>query len=66
MLPTFIKRREPAPPGSIPDRLQMFARELTFYSEIAPAVGVTVPTMLRAEDRGGSTVLELEDLSHWQ
>lgn len=44
----------------------MFARELRFYSEIAPTVGVRVPTMLRAEIRGGSTVLELEDLSHWQ
>jgi fructosamine-3-kinase len=63
---TFMKCREPAEPGSIPDRLQMFPREVRFYREIAPRVGVRVPRAIRAEVDGGSTVLELEDLSAWR
>lgn len=64
--PTFVKTREPAAPGSIPDRLQMFPREVRFYREIAPAVGVRVPRAFRAEVHDGATVLELEDLSAWR
>lgn len=63
---TFKKRRDPAPLGSIPDRLQMFVREVRFYREIGPAVGVRVPACFRAEERDGSTLLELEDLSSWR
>ncbi|WP_162260790.1 phosphotransferase family protein [Nocardioides sp. Soil805] len=66
MTATFVKHREPARPGSIPDRLQMFTREVRFYTEVAPSVGVRVPTAFRAEVRDGSTVLELEDLSSWR
>ena len=66
MTATFVKSREPARPGSIPDRLQMFTREVRFYTEIAPTVGVRVPAAFRAEERDGSTVLELEDLSSWR
>lgn len=65
MTATFAKSREPARPGSIPDRLQMFTREVRFYTEVAPTVGVRVPQAYRAEVRDGSTVLELEDLSSW-
>lgn len=61
-----VKRREPATPGSIPDRLQMFAREVRFYQELASFVGVRVPGCFRAEVLDdGSTLLELEDLSRW-
>lgn len=63
MTAIFTKSREPARPGSIPDRLQMFTREVRFYTEIAPAVGVRVPAVFRAEARDGGTVLELDDLS---
>jgi hypothetical protein len=66
MAENFTKRREPAAPGSIPDRLQMFAREVRFYREIGPAVGVRVPACYRAEENNGSTLLELEDLSSWR
>ncbi|MBA3783715.1 MAG: aminoglycoside phosphotransferase family protein [Nocardioides sp.] len=63
---TFTKRRVPAQPGSIPDQLQMFVREVRFYREIAPTVGVRVPACGRAEEQDGSTLLELEDLSSWR
>jgi Ser/Thr protein kinase RdoA (MazF antagonist) len=63
---TFTKRREPATPGSIPDRLQMFSREVRFYREIGPAVGIRVPACFHAEDNNGATLLELEDLSDWR
>jgi Ser/Thr protein kinase RdoA (MazF antagonist) len=66
MSQTFTKRRDPAPPGSIPDRLQMFVREVRFYREIAPVVGVRVPDCLRAEEQDGKTFLEIEDLSSWR
>lgn len=63
----FVKRRDPATPGSIPDVLQMFTREVRFYREVAPIVGVRVPDCFHAkESDNGSTYLELEDLSDWQ
>ncbi len=40
---TFTKRRDAATPGSIPDVLQMFTREVRFYREVAPDVGVRTP-----------------------
>lgn len=64
---THLKRREAAVVGSIPDRLQMFTREVRFYREIAESVGVRVPGCLQATaNHDGSTYLELEDLSAWQ
>jgi hypothetical protein len=62
----FVKRREPARPGSIPDMLQMFTREVRFYREVAPYVGVRVPGCHLAEEHDGATHLELEDLSSWR
>jgi hypothetical protein len=66
MLEPFVKRREPAAPGSIPDVLQMFVSEVRFYREIAPVIGVRVPACTHAEERDGATLLELENLAHWQ
>lgn len=64
---SHVKRREPAAPGSIPDRLQMFVREVRFYREVAPSIRVRVPGCLRAQEHeDGSTLLELEDLSDWR
>jgi aminoglycoside phosphotransferase (APT) family kinase protein len=63
---TFTKRRDAAEPGSIPDVLQMFPREVRFYREVAPYVGVRTPVCYLAEKRGGATHLELEDLSSWR
>jgi hypothetical protein len=60
-----IKRRTPAPPGSIPAVLQIFESEVRFYREIAPVVGVRVPECYQAEDNGDGTLLVLEDLSDW-
>lgn len=66
MTQTHIKRRQPAEPGSIPDKLQMFSREVRFYSEITD-VGVRIPALVRAEvAEDGSTLLEIEDLSSWR
>ncbi len=62
---TFTKRREAARPGSIPDVLQMFTREVRFYRELAPDVGLRVPACYLAEEHDGTTHLELEDLSDW-
>jgi Ser/Thr protein kinase RdoA (MazF antagonist) len=61
----FVKRREPAAPGSIPDVLAMFVNEVRFYREIAPVVDVRVPACLTAQEDNGSTLLELENLSDW-
>ena len=61
----FVKRRDPARPGSIPDVLQMFTREVRFYREVAPHLGVRVPVCHVAEEHDGATHLELEDLSSW-
>src|SRR5689334_13092837 len=66
MLEPFVKRRRPAAPGSIPDVLQMFVSEVRFYREIAPVIGVRVPACLRAEEKDGATLLELENLSDWR
>jgi hypothetical protein len=63
---TFTKRRDAATTGSIPDVLQMFTREVRFYREVAPYVGVRTPTCYLAEERDGATHLELEDLSSWR
>jgi hypothetical protein len=63
---TFTKRREAARPGSIPDGLQMFTREVRFYREVAPYVGVRTPVCYLAEEQDGATHLELEDLSSWR
>lgn len=64
-MPPFVKRREPAPPGSIPDVLGIFRAEVRFYTQIAPVAGVRVPACYLAEDGDGGTLLELEDLSAW-
>jgi hypothetical protein len=61
----FEKRRDHAPEGSIPDVLQMFSSEVRFYREIAPVVGVRVPSCVVAEDSPAGTRLVLEDLSAW-
>jgi Ser/Thr protein kinase RdoA (MazF antagonist) len=63
---TFTKRREAASPGSIPDVLQMFTREVRFYREVAPDLGLRVPACYLAEEHDGATHLELEDLSTWR
>jgi hypothetical protein len=63
---TFTKRRDAATPGSIPDVLQMFTREVRFYREVAPDVGVRTPACHLAEEHDGATHLELEDLSSWR
>lgn len=63
---TFTKRRAAAAPGSIPDVLQMFPREVRFYREVAPYVGVRTPACYLAEEQDGATHLELEDLSSWR
>ena len=62
----YEKRRSPAEPGSIPDVLGMFASEVRFYEQVAPALAgvVRVPTCsvaTLADD--GSTHLVLEDLT---
>ena len=66
LVSTFTKRRDAAEPGSIPDVLQMFTRELRFYREVAPYVGVRTPACHLAEEHDGATHLELEDLSSWR
>lgn len=65
-LTTFTKRRAAAIPGSIPDVLEMFTREVRFYREVAAYLGVRTPACYRAEEHDGATHLELEDLSSWQ
>lgn len=62
---THVKRRQAPEPGSIPDRLQMFTREVRFYREVASDVGVRVPGLVHAEVEDGDTLLVLEDLSTW-
>lgn len=62
----FTKRRDAAKPGSIPDRLQMFVREVRFYREVAPEIGVRVPDCLTSQECDGATLLELENLSSWR
>ena len=43
----------------------MFASEVRFYLEVAPVVGVRVPTCFAAEASPNGTRLVLEDLSTW-
>lgn len=62
----FVKRRGLPDPGSIPDVLDMFRAEVRFYREIAPVVGVRVPTCLHSEITREGTTLVLEDLSSWR
>jgi hypothetical protein len=64
-LPHFVKRRPRPQPGSIPDVLRMFEREVRFYREVAPEVGVRVPDCYRSEDNEEGFCLVLENLSHW-
>jgi hypothetical protein len=63
---TFTKRRDAAAPGSIPDVLEMFTREVRFYRQVAPYIGVRTPACYLAEEHDGATHLELEDLSSWR
>lgn len=62
----FVKQRQPARPGSIPDVLEMFVNEVRFYRELAPVVGVRVPACFEATESDGATKLTLENLSHWR
>lgn len=66
MSTTYVKRRQAPEPGSIPDRLQMFTREVRFYNEVGRDVGVRIPHLVRSEVDDGATLLELEDLSTWR
>jgi Phosphotransferase enzyme family len=61
----YVKRRDRAVPGSIPDVLGMFEAEIRFYREIAPIAGVRVPACYQAEQTADGTLLVLEDLSAW-
>lgn len=62
----YVKTREHPLPGSIPEALDSFRKEVRFYQLIAPVVGVRVPACYRAEVTDSGTILELEDLSEWQ
>lgn len=62
---SFVKRRERPEPGSIPDVLGIFSAEVRFYREVAPHVGVRVPTCYEASEGPDGTLLVLEDLSAW-
>jgi aminoglycoside phosphotransferase (APT) family kinase protein len=53
-------------PGSIPDVLDSFRKELQFYRLIAPEIGVRVPACYLTEENGEGTLLVLEDLTAWQ
>lgn len=44
----------------------MFERELRFYREVAPAVGIRVPACFEAHDTDEGYRLVLEDLSTWR
>jgi hypothetical protein len=66
MAGAYVKQRGRAAPGSIPERLESFSREVRFYQEVAAHVGVRVPACQLAEvGPDGGTRLELEDLSAW-
>ena len=62
----FTKERMRPEPGSIPALLGMFERELRFYREVAPKVGVRVPACYQAEETESGYRLVLEDLSTWR
>ncbi len=61
----FIKTRPIPSAGSIPALLGMFEREVRFYREIAPVVGVRVPRCTEALTTADGSRLVLEDLSGW-
>jgi len=55
---------EPGPVRDIADRFGMYGREVTFYRELAPRVGLPVPLMYHGEcDGSGGFVLLLEDMA---
>lgn len=62
---TYVKRRLRPAPDSIPGLLNMFEREVRFYREIAPEVGIPVPALVRSTVDDEGIVIELEDLSSW-
>ena len=62
----YVKRRRWPAPGSIPDVLDSFRKELRFYRLIAPEVGVRVPECYLAEESDVGTLLVLEDLTAWE
>lgn len=62
----FTKERRRPAPGSIPALLGMFERELRFYREVAPSVGVRVPACYEAVETENGYRLVLEDLSAWR
>jgi hypothetical protein len=62
----FIKERMRPEPGSIPALLGMFERELRFYREVAPKLGVRLPACYQAEETARGYRLVLEDLSTWR
>lgn len=61
----FTKLRAKPDPESIPTLLAMFERELRFYREVAPEVGVRVPVCYEAQETESGYRLVLEDLSAW-
>lgn len=63
---SFVKERSKPKPGSIPALLGMFERELRFYREVAPHLGVRVPACYEAAETEGGYRLVLEDLSSWR
>ena len=62
----FTKERTRPTPGSIAALLGMFERELRFYRELAPTVGVRVPACFEAHETENGYRLVLEDLSAWR
>lgn len=61
-----VKRRDRPAPGSITEALDSFRAEVLFYREIAPVIGVRVPTCYHTESTGDGTILVLEDLAQWR
>ena len=60
-----MKRRGRPEPGSIPDLLDMFGREVRFYREVAPEIEVRVPALVRWDVEDQQVTIQLEDLSSW-
>jgi thiamine kinase-like enzyme len=65
-LERFTKERARPAPGSIAALLGMFERELRFYREVAPTVGIRVPACYEAHETEHGYRLVLEDLSTWR
>jgi hypothetical protein len=61
----YVKRRTRPEEGSIPALLGMFDRELRFYREIAPEIGVRTPALYDWGRDVDEIRIELEDLSGW-